>query len=96
MHAIQAYEYGLSHALLDILEETPGVTIYGLTDRQRLDERVPTVSFTSERLASAAGGGGAGQSWYLRLGRELLRVSCYRTAWIGRERRDGAGRTGAL
>jgi cysteine desulfurase family protein (TIGR01976 family) len=46
MEAIQAHEYGLSHALLDILEETPGVTIYGLTDRQRLDERVPTVSFT--------------------------------------------------
>ena len=44
--AIQAYEYGLSRTLLDILEETPGVTIYGLTDRQRLDERVPTVSFT--------------------------------------------------
>lgn len=46
MTAIQAYEYEISRALLDVLEETPGVTIYGLTDRKRLEERVPTVSFT--------------------------------------------------
>lgn len=45
MAAIQAYEVQLSQALLDVLEETPGVTIYGLTDRNRLNERVPTVSF---------------------------------------------------
>jgi len=44
--AIRAYEYELSRTLLDVLEETPGVTIYGLTDRRRLEERVPTVSFT--------------------------------------------------
>ncbi len=44
--AIRAYEYELSRALLDVLEETPGVTIYGPTDRRRLEERVPTVSFT--------------------------------------------------
>jgi selenocysteine lyase/cysteine desulfurase len=44
--AIRAYEYELSRALLDVLEETPGVTVYGLTDRRRLEERVPTVSFT--------------------------------------------------
>lgn len=46
MEAIRRYEFSLSSLLLDILEETPGVTIYGLRDRQRLDERVPTVSFT--------------------------------------------------
>lgn len=46
MSAIRAYEYELSRALLDVLEETPGVTLYGLTDRRRLEERVPTVSFT--------------------------------------------------
>jgi cysteine desulfurase family protein (TIGR01976 family) len=44
--AVRAYEYELSRTLLDVLEETPGVTIYGLTDRRRLEERVPTVSFT--------------------------------------------------
>ncbi len=46
--AIRAYEYELSRALLDVLEETPGVKIFGLTDRRRLEERVPTVSFTLE------------------------------------------------
>ena len=46
MADIRAYEYELSRALLDVLEETPGVTIYGIADRRRLDERVPTVSFT--------------------------------------------------
>ena len=46
MSAIRQYEFALSCAVLDVLEETPGVTIYGLTDRQRIEERVPTVSFT--------------------------------------------------
>ena len=46
MSAIRAYEYELSRALLDVLEETPGVTVYGLTERRRLEERAPTVSFT--------------------------------------------------
>jgi cysteine desulfurase family protein (TIGR01976 family) len=50
MSVIQAYEYDLTRALLDVLEETPGVKIYGLTDRQRLEERVPTVSFTLKGL----------------------------------------------
>jgi cysteine desulfurase family protein (TIGR01976 family) len=43
---IRAYEFEISRALLDVLEETPGVTVYGITDRRRLNERVPTVSFT--------------------------------------------------
>ncbi len=60
MSAIRAYEFELSRALLDVLEETPGVTIYGLTDRRRLEERVPTVSFTLKnwqprQLAEALG-----------------------------------------
>ncbi len=45
MHAIQAYEAELSIALLEVLEETPGVKIYGLTDVKRLGERVPTYAF---------------------------------------------------
>ncbi len=48
MHAVQKYEKQLSRALLDILEETPGTTIYGLTDPGRLDERVPTYAFNLE------------------------------------------------
>ena len=37
------YERELTDHLLDVLEETPGVTIAGITDRTRLTERVPTV-----------------------------------------------------
>lgn len=46
MAAIREYEYDLSRALLDILAETPGVTVYGITDSAQMNERVPTVSFT--------------------------------------------------
>jgi len=46
MSAIRSYEFELSHALLDILAETPGVTVYGITDTRRLEERVPTCAFT--------------------------------------------------
>jgi cysteine desulfurase family protein (TIGR01976 family) len=54
MSAIRAYEFEISRAVLDVLEETPGVTIFGLTDRRRLEERVPTVSFTL-RVGTGAG-----------------------------------------
>lgn len=46
MAAIRAYEYEVSRLLLDILEETPGLRLYGLRDPRRLEERVPTFSFT--------------------------------------------------
>jgi selenocysteine lyase/cysteine desulfurase len=46
MSAIRSYEFELSRALLDILAETPGVTVYDLTDTRRLEERVPTCAFT--------------------------------------------------
>jgi len=46
MAAIRAYEYELSRALLETLEETLGLTLYGLRDVRRLEERVPTFSFT--------------------------------------------------
>jgi cysteine desulfurase family protein (TIGR01976 family) len=46
MTTIRAYEFELSRTLLEVLEETPGVTIYGLRDIDRLAERVPTFAFT--------------------------------------------------
>lgn len=46
MSAIRSYEFELSRALLDIQAETPGVTVYGITDTHRLEERVPTYAFT--------------------------------------------------
>ncbi len=46
MSAIRSYEYRAQPHLLDILAETPGVTVYGITDNKRLEERVPTCAFT--------------------------------------------------
>jgi cysteine desulfurase family protein (TIGR01976 family) len=60
MSAIQAYEQELSKALIAAVESIPGTHIHGITDLDRLDERVPTVSFTLEgkdpaRIADALG-----------------------------------------
>jgi len=45
MAAIHSYESELNRALLDTLQAVPGITIFGLTDMKRLDERVATFSF---------------------------------------------------
>ncbi|NJC97386.1 MAG: cysteine desulfurase-like protein [Anaerolineales bacterium] len=60
MSAMRAYESELSRALIKVVESVPGTRIYGVTDRDRLDERVPTVSFTlegrdPEQIADAIG-----------------------------------------
>jgi cysteine desulfurase family protein (TIGR01976 family) len=46
MTVLREYDHILSAAILDELEALPGVQIHGVTDRRRLVERVPTVSFT--------------------------------------------------
>jgi cysteine desulfurase family protein (TIGR01976 family) len=48
MFAIREYEFELSRALIQVIESVPGTRIYGVTDTDRLDERVPTVSFRLE------------------------------------------------
>jgi cysteine desulfurase family protein (TIGR01976 family) len=50
MLAIRANEFELSRALLNALQSVPGLTIYGLSDARRLDERVPTFSFRLKDL----------------------------------------------
>ncbi|NLE45045.1 MAG: cysteine desulfurase-like protein [Chloroflexi bacterium] len=45
---LREYDHVLSSAILGELEQLPGVHIHGIVDRGRLDERVPTVSFTWE------------------------------------------------
>jgi len=45
MQAIQAYEAELAEYLIDGLLSIDGVKIEGITDKVRMDERVPTVSF---------------------------------------------------
>ncbi len=51
--AIRAYERALCRRLLTGLERIPGLRIYGITNPERLDGRVPTVSFTLDGLAPA-------------------------------------------
>jgi cysteine desulfurase family protein (TIGR01976 family) len=45
MSAIRAYEFDLSGALLSALQSIPGLTLYGITDPYKLDQRVATFSF---------------------------------------------------
>ena len=45
MAAIHSYEFELNRALLNTLQAVPGITIFGLTDMKRLDDRVATFSF---------------------------------------------------
>ena len=96
MTAIRAYEFELNRALLSTLQEVPGITIFGLTDMRRLDERVATFSFrlkdqhpheVAQKLADAGN---------LCLGWKLLCHQCHRTAWLGRQWRHGASRRDAL
>jgi cysteine desulfurase family protein (TIGR01976 family) len=46
MAAIEAYELEISQAMLDGLSSIPGLHVWGITDTQRLYQRVPTFSFT--------------------------------------------------
>jgi selenocysteine lyase/cysteine desulfurase len=46
MFAIRAYEFELSRALIQAIEGIPGAHIHGITELKRLEQRVPTVSFT--------------------------------------------------
>ena len=48
MTILRAYDHRLSAAILDQLDGIPGLRVHGVTDRGRLAERVPTVSFSWE------------------------------------------------
>ena len=48
MTAIRLHERVLSAGTLDRLATVPGLRVHGITDRARLDERVPTFSVTLE------------------------------------------------
>ena len=51
MAAVRAYEQTLSRHLITSLQSLPDIKIYGLTDLNRLDERLPTVAWTWPRLS---------------------------------------------
>jgi cysteine desulfurase family protein (TIGR01976 family) len=46
MEEIQAYEIELSRSLVNMLTDVPGTHIWGITEVDRLSDRVPTVSIT--------------------------------------------------
>ena len=48
MSVMQEYETELSRVLIQAIESVPGTRVHGVTDLERLNERVPTVSFTLE------------------------------------------------
>jgi cysteine desulfurase family protein (TIGR01976 family) len=50
MLAIHGYELALSRALLSALEAIPGLYLYGLSDPNRLEDRVATFSFRLKNL----------------------------------------------
>jgi selenocysteine lyase/cysteine desulfurase len=54
MNRIAAYERELSHALLEAVADIPGVTVHGVTDRERLGDRVPTLCFTVAGVDASA------------------------------------------
>jgi selenocysteine lyase/cysteine desulfurase len=52
--SLQRHEQALSAHLLEGLGSVPGLRIYGITDPKRLEERVPTFSFTLEGQTAEA------------------------------------------
>ena len=50
MAVIHDHEIKVSRALLSALQSVPGLTVFGLTDAHRLDERVATYSFRLKNL----------------------------------------------
>ncbi len=60
MSVLREYDHQLSAAILEQLESIPGVRVHGISERARLAERVPTVSFTwpgrpPQQIATALG-----------------------------------------
>jgi cysteine desulfurase family protein (TIGR01976 family) len=52
MAEIQAYEQGLTLEMLDVLNRC-GATVYGIVDRARIRQRVPTLCFNLPKIAPA-------------------------------------------
>ena len=49
---IQRYEQALCLRMLEGLEAIDGIRIWGITDRGQLDERLPTISITHDRVST--------------------------------------------
>lgn len=51
MYSIRDYEKQLCRELLTGIAQIPGIQVYGICDLEKLDQRVPTVSFTMQGLS---------------------------------------------
>jgi cysteine desulfurase family protein (TIGR01976 family) len=54
MRAVAEYERTLSSRMLDAVESVPGAVVHGVTDRDHLAERVPTLCFSVAGVDSTA------------------------------------------
>ncbi|HLZ55821.1 MAG TPA: cysteine desulfurase-like protein [Ktedonosporobacter sp.] len=54
MAVIEAYEVGINQTLLAGLRSVPGLHVWGITDPERLHQRVPTFSFTLQNWSPRA------------------------------------------
>ncbi len=112
MVAIEAYELELNHSLLEGFGSIPGLRIRGITSPRRLQQRVPTFSFTLHGWTpkTAVFGNTQRTKSTVRehemdtestprtnhIKRELLRSRGYGAIGTRRERRPGAGWVGTL
>ena len=76
MAAIHAYELELGRALLSALNSIPGLRLYGLTDENRLQDRVATFSFRLKDLPPRSVAEQLAHEGHLCLGWKLLRPEC--------------------
>ena len=90
--AIAAHERELSRRFLEGIGSIPGLTLYGISDLDRLDERTPTFALRLEGFTPRAARRGARSSRHLHVGRQLLRPGG--DGRLGLEESGGAVRIG--
>jgi cysteine desulfurase family protein (TIGR01976 family) len=94
MSAIRAYEFEISREFVRQLEDISGLQLFGITDTSRLEERVPTISFTLK--------GWTPKELAVELGRENVYVwdgnfyALAVTERLGLESKGGLLRSGAV
>jgi cysteine desulfurase family protein (TIGR01976 family) len=93
MLAIKDYEKTISQQIIEGLSAIKGVTIAGITDLNRLDERVPTVIFTVEGKSPAEVAAALGQVGIYVWDGNYYALSVMEV--LGREEHGGMVRVGA-
>ena len=94
MAAIRKYELELSQALLEALQAVPGLTIYGLSDLNRMEERVPTYSFRLKNLSPQDVAGKLAQEGIYVWDGNYYAINV--TEQLGLENKGGMVRVGAV